>query len=156
MTVWVFVCRIIVMLCIMCGCWAFGLSMICRFGFIYCTAVVLGQRSALHLSLEKGWNYIANKVCQCYIKVSFYSCDCWVYIPISGRVPFLRGLLAQTPRPFSQTQIQQTGITLREELCDITEEFTDHGSSTKAWDTGKSQQWNEFVPLQGLNIKQLG
>ena len=41
------------------------------FCFIYCTAVVIGQRNALYLTLEKGWNLITNKVSQCYATYSF-------------------------------------------------------------------------------------
>lgn len=37
----------------LCECWAFSPLMFCSFGFIYCTAAVIGQRNALHLTLEK-------------------------------------------------------------------------------------------------------
>lgn len=113
------------------------LWLFCWFSFIYCTAVVIGQRNALHLTLEKGWNLITNKVSQCYVRVLF------VYIPICGCIPYLSSLLTHTTQPFRQTLIRQTRITLREalrKLPDITEEFRESLEQHKSM-----RDWKVFL-----------
>lgn len=60
-----------------CECWAFSSFMLCRFCFIYCSAVVIGQRkySSPHSGKTK-WNMITNKVSRCEAEVLFV----WVFI----------------------------------------------------------------------------